>query len=69
VTYFLVVFMVGPGAAAATQIGPFGDLLACEKAAGQVMVVAPHRPNLKYSTVCINTRSYHLVIPKEKGKQ
>ena len=52
--YFLLIFLAGP-VPSVTSIGPFDDLFACEKAAGQVAVTSR-----KASTVCVSTKAYVL---------
>ena len=48
------------------QIGPFLDLFACERAAGQSLIFTAAHPTLKVETFCAVERSPHLTMPKGK---
>jgi hypothetical protein len=50
-SYLLIVI----GFTVPLQIGPFGNVFACEQAGGQIKTIAPVRKHVK--TVCINLKA------------
>ena len=62
---YLLILMLGGTAPA--QIGPFDNILACEKAASQSFVVARELGHLRVGTVCVSTKdpSFKFKEPKK----
>ena len=66
-TYLLVLMLWAPGQPVSiSQIGPFHDIFACEKAAAQALIFQSVHPGIKLESFCAAQRAYHLTVPKGK---
>ncbi len=66
-TYLLILMLSVPGQPlTVSQIGPFHDLFACEKAAAQALIFQAVHPGIKMESFCASQRSYHLTMPRGK---
>ena len=66
-TYLLVLMLWAPGQPVTiSQIGPFHDIFACERAAAQALIFQVTHERIKVDSFCATQRAPHLTMPRKK---